>query len=606
MALNVCALVSGGKDSCMAMMKCVAAGHRLVALANLMPLADSSLDTDSWCFQTAGHNIIDNYSRVVMGGLPLYRRRLRGTAHCTTMDYAGAAGQGAFDEVEDLFLLLRRVKRHHPELSAVCSGAILSSYQRLRVEHVCARLGLVSLAPLWQRNQRDLLDEMLADGLHAVLIKVASLGLGAPQLGKALEELRPLLHVLEAKHGVSVCGEGGEYESLTLDCPLFSHSLVPGDTSVHALGSGAALLQVSSVRLLSKPPDALCEAPDARVIMCDDDDDDGDSGGIVAAASVVPVVTSEATVHVVRHECAPYAHVRAVIVAGNYGALALALFNDSAEYAALFVCIRCDIAQFAELNAAYGSVVAARASFPPARAVWQPHASSETVEAEVVLVRKGIAAVPRSLHVQSVSPWAPACIGPYSQLVAYADVVWLSGMIPLDAATMTMSHAHESLRLQLSLCITHCSAVLRSMGLPDCAMSIVLATIFVAVSAKDDESSLEMLRTHVQAALPQALVVMVSCAALPRGAPVELQCVASNEAKQWRHGTAGAVQCIQGPHLAFAVGPAAAWTALPMLGSAEQLYAHDYGAIREACFVTPARPRAASAQDSSAEGDDSD
>lgn len=35
--MRVVALISGGKDSCYNMMQCVAAGHDIVALANLKP-----------------------------------------------------------------------------------------------------------------------------------------------------------------------------------------------------------------------------------------------------------------------------------------------------------------------------------------------------------------------------------------------------------------------------------------------------------------------------------------------------------------------------------------------------------------------------------------
>lgn len=35
--MRVVALISGGKDSCYNMMMCVAAGHEIVALANLQP-----------------------------------------------------------------------------------------------------------------------------------------------------------------------------------------------------------------------------------------------------------------------------------------------------------------------------------------------------------------------------------------------------------------------------------------------------------------------------------------------------------------------------------------------------------------------------------------
>lgn len=44
-----------------------------------------------------------------------------------------------------------------PGVQAVASGAIASDYQRLRVEHVCSRLGLVSLAYLWHQPQALLL-----------------------------------------------------------------------------------------------------------------------------------------------------------------------------------------------------------------------------------------------------------------------------------------------------------------------------------------------------------------------------------------------------------------------------------------------------------------
>lgn len=65
------------------------------------------------------------------------------------------------DEVEDLFILLQEVKQQIPSVTAVSSGAIASDYQRLRVESICARLGLVSLAYLWKEDQAFLLDEMV-------------------------------------------------------------------------------------------------------------------------------------------------------------------------------------------------------------------------------------------------------------------------------------------------------------------------------------------------------------------------------------------------------------------------------------------------------------
>jgi diphthine-ammonia ligase len=59
------------------------------------------------------------------------------------------------------FILLDEVKRQIPSISAVSSGAIASDYQRLRVESVCSRLGLVSLSYLWRQDQSVLLQEMV-------------------------------------------------------------------------------------------------------------------------------------------------------------------------------------------------------------------------------------------------------------------------------------------------------------------------------------------------------------------------------------------------------------------------------------------------------------
>ena len=152
------------------------------------------------------------------------KRPITGTPVDTTMDYSNETK--AEDEVEDLYHLLKLIKEKHPDIEGVSSGAIGSTYQKNRVERICDRLGLSSQALLWNRSQPELLDDMIDSGLHAILIKVACYGLGKQHLGKSLEEMRPLLRDLSDKYGVHCCGEGGEFESLTLDCPLFKQRIV--------------------------------------------------------------------------------------------------------------------------------------------------------------------------------------------------------------------------------------------------------------------------------------------------------------------------------------------------------------------------------------------
>ncbi len=172
------------------MIKCVEAGHQIVALANLHPPADAEDELDSYMYQSVGHDVIGAYAQCM--DLPLYRAAIRGRPVNTNFDY----GLTPEDEVEDLYELLARVQRDIPDVAGVSSGAILSSYQKNRVEHVCARLGLVSLAYLWQAEQRALLQAMIDGGLQAIIIKVAVYGLNRADLGKTLAEVQPKLEQL--------------------------------------------------------------------------------------------------------------------------------------------------------------------------------------------------------------------------------------------------------------------------------------------------------------------------------------------------------------------------------------------------------------------------
>ena len=80
-------------------------------------------------FQTVGHQAIDLYAEAMQ--LPLYRSEIHGSSLNTGSDYT----ETAKDEVEDLYQLLNDIKQK-VDYDAVCSGAILSDYQRVRVENV--------------------------------------------------------------------------------------------------------------------------------------------------------------------------------------------------------------------------------------------------------------------------------------------------------------------------------------------------------------------------------------------------------------------------------------------------------------------------------------
>jgi diphthine-ammonia ligase len=210
-------LLSGGKDSCYNIVKCIEYGHELACLGNLMPPENHKGDEmNSFMYQSAAHNVIPGLAECF--GVPLVRREIIRGSVVQSLDYDANES----DEVEDMFVLLQAIKEQYPDVAGVSCGAIISNYQRHRVEHVCHRLGLVPLTYLWNKNRTELLQEIVGADVDAVLVKVAGAGLDPyKHLGKSLKELQPALLRLQSRFGLDPCGEGGEYESLVLDCPAF-------------------------------------------------------------------------------------------------------------------------------------------------------------------------------------------------------------------------------------------------------------------------------------------------------------------------------------------------------------------------------------------------
>uniref|UniRef100_A0A336M171 Diphthine--ammonia ligase n=1 Tax=Culicoides sonorensis TaxID=179676 RepID=A0A336M171_CULSO len=221
--MRVVALISGGKDSIFNALLAQAEGHEIVALGNLHPKDKDELD--SYMYQTVGHQGIEKIAEAME--LPLYRKETKGNSLQKGKSYEPTDN----DEVEDLYKLLKDIKEAE-NVKGVACGAILSDYQRVRVENVCQRLELISLTYLWRRDQTELLQEMIDCKIDAIIIKIAALGLMPNHLGKSIGDLKSHLCCMHEKYKLNVCGEGGEYETFTLDCPLFKKRIVVSDMQI--------------------------------------------------------------------------------------------------------------------------------------------------------------------------------------------------------------------------------------------------------------------------------------------------------------------------------------------------------------------------------------
>lgn len=271
--LNVIALISGGKDSLFSILHCLANEHRVVAIANLYPQEqplDGGEDIDSYMYQTVGHSIVPLYEEAL--GIPLYRQPIRGSAINTSSVYAPAAERDVSrgpveedDETESLVPLLRRVVAAHPDADALSTGAILSTYQRTRVESVALRLGLTPLSYLWQYpslppyTQTALLTDMRAVGQRSRIVKVASGGLDEGFLWEDVSDERVVrkLQTRMARFGAgdgAVLGEGGEFETLALDGPdvLWKRCIQVDVKEIVRGGGGSAVVRLGQGKAVEK------------------------------------------------------------------------------------------------------------------------------------------------------------------------------------------------------------------------------------------------------------------------------------------------------------------------------------------------------------------
>jgi asparagine synthase (glutamine-hydrolysing) len=112
------------------------------------------------------------------------------------------------------------------KVEGVCSGALFSNYQRERIERACEKHGLRHFAPLWHLDQEQYLRQVIKSGFEVIISKIASYGLSEKWIGRVIDEnaINELVE-LNKKVGINIAGEGGEYESLVLNAPMFKEKI---------------------------------------------------------------------------------------------------------------------------------------------------------------------------------------------------------------------------------------------------------------------------------------------------------------------------------------------------------------------------------------------
>lgn len=472
---------------------------------------DEEVDLNSFMYQTVGHQVIPLYAAAT--GLPLFRQPIVGTtvqsgisyqdprqlstssSATTTATRAGPApdslgsqsqfdiAQDVADETESLVPLLRAVIAAHPTANALCTGAILSTYQRTRIESVALRLGLVPLAYLWQypvlpvpvpdlpgqasnladplailpgrqvggNDDAQLLRDMAAVGLEARIVKVASAGLDEDFLWenvaseKTITRIRRALRRFGGGGRGSVLGEGGEFETLVTDGPpaLFRGRIMVGDADrgIVREGGGSTWLRVRDARVETKPVSAEVapsvdvrrpELLDARFKQVLDELDANETLYFSRQRNAVTIsrVTGLSSMKSSPTEQYQFSSIDDDLSIQEHTAKIVEEVRKLGDPGLIIntIIILRHMSDFPTINTIYGALFAE--PNPPSRVTIScgallPKGADIAI---YVTTQPGLTpSMRQGLHVQSRSYWAPANIGPYSQAIVFPLVARQDG-----------------------------------------------------------------------------------------------------------------------------------------------------------------------------------
>jgi ABC transporter with metal-binding/Fe-S-binding domain ATP-binding protein len=128
-------------------------------------------------------------------------------------------------ELEDLEYVIKKAIEEY-EIQGVITGAVDSVYQASRIQDICDKLKLKCLNPLWRKNQIQLLEELVESRFEVIIIGVFAYPLDESWLGRIIDKkFIEEVEILREKYKINPAGEGGEFETFVLNCPLFKKGL---------------------------------------------------------------------------------------------------------------------------------------------------------------------------------------------------------------------------------------------------------------------------------------------------------------------------------------------------------------------------------------------
>ncbi|OIO40230.1 TIGR00289 family protein [Candidatus Pacearchaeota archaeon CG_4_9_14_3_um_filter_31_7] len=200
--MKLAVLFSGGKDSILALYK-AKMENEIVCLISIF-----SENKESYMFHTPNISLVKKQSKAL--GLPILIQKTKGEKE---------------KELADLEKAIQTAVKKY-KIEGVVTGAVASNYQYSRIKNISEKLNLKCINPLWQKDQIDVLKDLLKNNFKAIIVGVFAYPFGKEWLGREIDEkaIKELAE-LQKKFRINPAGEGGEIETFVLDMPMFKKKL---------------------------------------------------------------------------------------------------------------------------------------------------------------------------------------------------------------------------------------------------------------------------------------------------------------------------------------------------------------------------------------------
>jgi ABC transporter with metal-binding/Fe-S-binding domain ATP-binding protein len=228
--LRLASLFSGGKDSTYSIFKMIQMGHDVVCLITLQPQKDDSL-----LFHYPNSHLTKQLGEAIdipSFGFPVKEPTKQ-------------------EELSSLAYAVKKAKADY-DIQGLVHGGISSDFQKDNFQRVCSKEGLQVFAPLWGLEPSRYMHDLIDNKFCIKIVGVSAMGLDQNWLGMTLDKYSlDKLEYLSRKYAFNLAFEGGEGETLIVDCPIFKKRLEIKDARIKWDGQ-RGIFEILEVALISK------------------------------------------------------------------------------------------------------------------------------------------------------------------------------------------------------------------------------------------------------------------------------------------------------------------------------------------------------------------